>query len=46
MFKKFQTMILLNIALVLTFVSGLGISANSMFTMYEPDIPECLKKED
>ncbi|MDD2587044.1 MAG: cyclic lactone autoinducer peptide [Syntrophomonadaceae bacterium] len=44
MFKKFQTGVLTHIALMLTFVAGLGVSTNSAFIIYEPDVPNCLKK--
>ncbi len=44
MFKRLQYFALINGALILTLIANSGVNANSMWTMYEPEIPKCLKK--
>lgn len=44
MLKKFKAVVLTNFALLLTLVASSGVSSKSIFVMYEPDIPECLKR--
>ena len=44
MFKRLQGLVLANFAVMLFFISSLGLDARSMWTLYEPDIPECLKE--
>lgn len=44
MLGRFQKFALSTLALVLVFIAGTGISPNSWFLAYEPEIPECLKR--
>ncbi len=44
MFKKLQVFVLANFAMMLFFVSSLGLDSRSIWTLYEPEIPECLKE--
>jgi cyclic lactone autoinducer peptide len=43
-FKRLQNIILTNLGVMLILVAGLGIEPRSIFTLYEPDIPDCLKR--
>jgi len=43
MFKQFKRFAMVNLALVLTMIASTGVSPKSVFIMYEPEIPECLK---
>jgi len=44
LFKKLQCFVLANFAAMLIFISNMGIDARSMWTLYEPDIPKCLRE--
>lgn len=44
MFSKFQNFALSTLAMALVFIAGTGVSPNSWFIAYEPEIPECLKR--
>lgn len=44
MFKRLQNFMLVNLGVMLIVVAGLGLDSRCMWTMYEPDIPECLKR--
>lgn len=43
MFKQCKRFALANLAIVLTMIASSGVGPKSVFIMYEPDIPECLK---
>jgi len=42
-FKRLQNIVLTNLGVMLILIAGLGFDSRSMFTLYEPDIPDCLK---
>jgi len=42
--KKLFTWVVSSIAALLVFFANTGIGTNSVFILYEPDIPESLKK--
>ena len=44
MYKKTVKMLLSGAASLLIFVASIGVSPNSMWILYEPDIPKSLKK--
>lgn len=46
MFKRLQNLVLVNLGVMLLFISGLGLDSRCMFSMYEPDIPDCLKGKE
>jgi hypothetical protein len=41
---KLRNLAMSAFAAALVFVAGTGVSANSWFIVYEPDIPESLKR--
>jgi len=43
-FKRMQNLALAHLATMLVLVAGLGLNSRSIWTLYEPDIPECLKR--
>lgn len=44
MFNKMQHKLWRNLAAVLCFVALIGVNSRCIWTMHEPEIPECLKK--
>ena len=44
MFKNFKSMAYSSLALALTVVASSGIGPNSLWVLYEPEIPSSLKK--
>lgn len=44
MFNKLQNILLCNLAAVLCFVACIGLDSRCIWTMHEPEIPECLKR--
>ncbi|CFY10906.1 Staphylococcal AgrD [Syntrophomonas zehnderi OL-4] len=45
-FNNSKRFILVNLALMLTFIAHSGVSSISIWTVYEPNIPECLQRQD
>ncbi|MBC7074946.1 MAG: cyclic lactone autoinducer peptide [Syntrophomonadaceae bacterium] len=44
MSKKLYTWLISSMAVLLVFFANSGVGPNSVFALYEPDIPESLKK--
>ncbi len=42
--SKLRNLAMSSIAAALIFIAGTGVSPNSWFIVYEPDIPESLKR--
>lgn len=42
--KKVKNLLLANLGTILIFVAVLGLDSKTPFMVYEPDIPDCLKR--